>query len=199
MSRTDAERSLRIYKTFVERTNEVIEYLSEAKALEHAMRLQIPNVKHVFTISAKLIKAPTGLTQALEDYLNDPDFETNRKQYIEGKEKGKPGASGSGNTGTSNSVSKSTETKPAQPGSSFFVVFLIVARPDPTNPFNALTGNARSSTANPTATQTPTIAKPNPLVDFFASIESEQTSMFPTPQQQQQQFSPNAQVYVDPT
>jgi hypothetical protein len=47
MSRTDAERSLRIYKTFVERTNEVIEYLSEAKALEHAMRLQIPNVKHV--------------------------------------------------------------------------------------------------------------------------------------------------------
>lgn len=47
MSRTDAERALRIYKTFVERTNEVIEYLSEAKALEHAMQLQIPNVKHV--------------------------------------------------------------------------------------------------------------------------------------------------------
>lgn len=47
MSRTDAERALRIYKTFVERTNEVIEYLSEAKSLEHAMRLQIPNVKHV--------------------------------------------------------------------------------------------------------------------------------------------------------
>jgi uncharacterized alpha/beta hydrolase family protein len=47
MSRTDAERSLRIYKQFVERTNEVIEYLSEAKSLEHAMRLQVPNVKHV--------------------------------------------------------------------------------------------------------------------------------------------------------
>ncbi len=52
MSRTDAERSLRIYKTFVERTNEVIEYLSEAKALEHAMRLQIPNVKHVISFLA---------------------------------------------------------------------------------------------------------------------------------------------------
>jgi phosphatidylinositol-binding clathrin assembly protein len=50
MSRTDAERALRIYKTFVERTNEVIEYLSEAKALEHAMRLQIPNVKHVINL-----------------------------------------------------------------------------------------------------------------------------------------------------
>jgi phosphatidylinositol-binding clathrin assembly protein len=47
MSRTDAERALRIYKTFVERTNEVIEYLSEAKSLEHVMGLQIPNVKHV--------------------------------------------------------------------------------------------------------------------------------------------------------
>jgi len=47
MSRTDAERALRIYRQFVERTNEVIEYLSEAKSLEHAMRLQIPNVKHV--------------------------------------------------------------------------------------------------------------------------------------------------------
>jgi len=48
MSRTDAERALRIYKTFVERTNEVIDYLSEAKAVEHDMRLQIPNVKHVY-------------------------------------------------------------------------------------------------------------------------------------------------------
>jgi phosphatidylinositol-binding clathrin assembly protein len=47
MSRTDAEKALRIYKTFVERTNEVIEYLSEAKAIEHAMQLQVPNVKHV--------------------------------------------------------------------------------------------------------------------------------------------------------
>ena len=49
MSRTDAERAFRIYKTFVERTNEVIEYLSEAKSLEHAMRLQVPNVKHVLS------------------------------------------------------------------------------------------------------------------------------------------------------
>jgi phosphatidylinositol-binding clathrin assembly protein len=51
MSRTDAERALRIYKLFVERTNEVIEYLSEAKALENAMRLQVPNVKHVSVLS----------------------------------------------------------------------------------------------------------------------------------------------------
>ena len=53
MSHTDAERALRIYKRFVELTNSVIEYLSEAKALEHAMRLQIPNVKHVQSPIAK--------------------------------------------------------------------------------------------------------------------------------------------------
>ena len=99
MSRTDAERALRIYKVFVERTNDVIEYLSEAKAMEHAMRLQIPNVKH----------APTGLTQALEEYLNDPDFELNRKQYLEGK-----GAK-SGTTMTNDSKSKAVENKPVQP------------------------------------------------------------------------------------
>jgi hypothetical protein len=50
MSRLDAERALRIYKAFVERTNDVIEYLSEAKSLEHVMRLQIPNVKHVLPV-----------------------------------------------------------------------------------------------------------------------------------------------------
>jgi phosphatidylinositol-binding clathrin assembly protein len=107
MSRTDAEKALRIYKTFVERTNDVIEYLSEAKSLEHALRLQIPNVKH----------APTGLTQALEDYLNDADFEMNRRQYLEGKEKGLSTSA----PGTSAAASKTaaTETKPAQPGTLF--------------------------------------------------------------------------------
>jgi phosphatidylinositol-binding clathrin assembly protein len=62
MSRTDAERSLRIYKQFVERTNEVIEYLSEAKSLEHAMRLQVPNVKHVqLVLSRYLISGSHGI------------------------------------------------------------------------------------------------------------------------------------------
>jgi hypothetical protein len=103
MSRSDAERALRIYKTFVERTNDVIEYLSEAKSLEHALRLQIPNVKH----------APTGLTQALEEYLNDPDFEANRRQYLEGKERGSVST-----PTTSAAITKAatTDTKPAQSG-----------------------------------------------------------------------------------
>jgi phosphatidylinositol-binding clathrin assembly protein len=61
MSRTDAERALRIYKIFVERTTDVIEYLSEAKALEHAMRLQIPNVKHVLSLLTSLTTGADGI------------------------------------------------------------------------------------------------------------------------------------------
>jgi hypothetical protein len=191
MSRSDAERALRIYKTFVERTNDVIEYLSEAKSLEHALRLQIPNVKH----------APTGLTQALEEYLNDPDFEANRRQYLEGKERGM-----SVSAPTTSAVltkAATTETKPAQPGiSSKKCCLTIVARPDPTNPFNSLTGR-QQSVAAPASTPAATPAqKQQNLVDFFNSIESEQTSMFPTPQQQQQAFPQQQQqtpVYTNPS
>lgn len=65
MSRTDAERSLRIYKTFVERTNDVIEYLSEAKALEDALGIHIPNVKHVLLSLSKLILGPDWINTSL--------------------------------------------------------------------------------------------------------------------------------------
>lgn len=183
MSRTDAERSLRIYKTFVERTNEVIEYLSEAKALEHVMRLQIPNVKH----------APTGLTQALEEYLNDPDFEKNRRQYLEGRGRGKGVGAGTANAGSKSSgtgTTKGAEKIVSQP-----------TRPDPTNPFNSLTGNAQQPVQQQQQ-QAGSVAtapqnKQQNLIDFFASIESEQTSMFPSPQQQQQQFAPSMPLYSD--
>jgi hypothetical protein len=112
MPRTDAERSLRIYKTFVERTNEVIEYLSEAKSLEHAMRLQVPNVKHVSPLFALLMKAPTGLTHALEEYLNDPNFDTNRKEYLEGRGRGKSVSAGS--VPSTSNAKNTTQAKPAQ-------------------------------------------------------------------------------------
>ena len=163
----------------------MIEYLSEAKSLEHALRLQIPNVKH----------APTGLTQALEEYLNDPDFEIHRKQYLESKEKGL--SVPAPKTSSAASKATTTETKPAQPGISFKEYCLTEARPDPTNPFNSLTGRQQSVAAAPPATPA---QKQQNLIDFFNSIESEQTSMFPTPQQQQQAF-PQQQtpVYTNPS
>lgn len=72
MSKTDAQRALAIYKTFTKQTNLVVEFLSTARQYENATRLEIPKLKH----------APTSLTASLEEYLNDPDFEVNRRQYL---------------------------------------------------------------------------------------------------------------------
>ncbi|RMZ80770.1 hypothetical protein DV738_g2662, partial [Chaetothyriales sp. CBS 135597] len=72
MSRPDAERALNIYKTFGKLTEQVVQYLSLARQYESSTRLQVPKLKH----------APTTLTSSLEDYLNDPDFEINRRQYL---------------------------------------------------------------------------------------------------------------------
>ena len=83
MSKYDAERALAIYKTFSRQTTEVVEFLSVARQYQHATRLEIPKLKH----------APTSLTSSLEEYLNDPDFETNRRQYLAQQEAKKGGKS----------------------------------------------------------------------------------------------------------
>lgn len=75
MSKVDAKRALAIYKTFAKQTNVVVEFLSTARQYEGATRLEIPKLKH----------APTSLTASLEEYLNDPEFESNRRQYIDSK------------------------------------------------------------------------------------------------------------------
>lgn len=72
MSKVDAERALKIYKKFVEQTKYVIDYLRVAKHLEFATKLHVPTIKH----------APTALTSSLEEYLDDPNFEVNRRQYL---------------------------------------------------------------------------------------------------------------------
>ncbi|KAI5952075.1 hypothetical protein CANMA_005154 [Candida margitis] len=72
MSKYDAERSLKVYKKFVDQTKYVIDYLRVAKHLEYATKLHVPTIKH----------APTALTSSLEEYLDDPNFEINRRQYL---------------------------------------------------------------------------------------------------------------------
>lgn len=83
MSKTDAQRALEIYKTFARQTDAVVQYLSMARQVQGHTRLEVPKLKH----------APTTLTSSLEEYLNDPDFEINRRQYLaqqEAKRTGKP-------------------------------------------------------------------------------------------------------------
>ena len=81
MSKVDAERALNIYKTFSKQTDNVVAFLGVARQYESATRIVIPKLKH----------APTGLTASLEEYLNDPDFEINRRQYLAQQEAKKNG------------------------------------------------------------------------------------------------------------
>ncbi|KAF1810447.1 ANTH-domain-containing protein [Eremomyces bilateralis CBS 781.70] len=102
MSKSDAERALKLYKSFTKQTDHVVKYLSTARQFEYATRLEIPKIKH----------APTSLSQSLEEHLHDKDFEINRRQYLaqmEAKRTGKPISS----TAKSSAEPKASEKKPA--------------------------------------------------------------------------------------
>lgn len=76
LSRYDAENALEVYKGFTRLTSKVIAFLKVAKNLEYQTKLRVPNIKH----------APTSLVSSLEVYLNDPDFDINRRQYLAEKQ-----------------------------------------------------------------------------------------------------------------
>ncbi|BFZ55401.1 hypothetical protein PYCC9005_002442 [Savitreella phatthalungensis] len=80
MSRSDAEHALKVYKLFVEQTEDVIVFMSLARSLERALGLTIPNLQH----------APTSLGNNLEEYLRDQDFEKNRIEYLSKKGRSGP-------------------------------------------------------------------------------------------------------------
>lgn len=153
MSKFDAKRALSIYKTFSRQTNQVVEYLSTARTYENATRLEIPKLKH----------APTSLTGSLEEYLNDPDFEINRRQYLAQQEAKK----GRKNTVNGNGEFSGDATK-----------FAAGKEPESSQAFQ-----------HPTEPPPPP-AKPEPkgpapdLIDFFDSIEKDQKP--PVTQYQQQ-------------
>ncbi|KAJ4343728.1 hypothetical protein N0V87_000008 [Didymella glomerata] len=104
MSKPDATRALAIYRTFARQTEAVVQYLSLARSHEHSTRLEIPKIKH----------APTSLAASLEEYLNDKDFEINRRQYIAEKEAKRNG--GKSTNGTSK-ISEPRPTTSSQPAS----------------------------------------------------------------------------------
>src|SRR3954469_10892115 len=102
MSRTDAERAMEIYKNFTKQTDFVVAYLSMARQYEHQTRVEVPKLKH----------APINLGKQLEDYLLDPDFEINRRQYIAEQEskKGGRGATSSANKALATSSKNESES-----------------------------------------------------------------------------------------
>ncbi|KAL0935026.1 ANTH domain-containing protein [Colletotrichum truncatum] len=149
MSKVDAERAMSIYRNFTKQTDFVVQFLSVARQFEHQTRVEVPKLKH----------APVNLGRQLEEYLHDPDFEVNRRQYIAEQQAKKNG-------GGSSKVSASAfDSKPT---------------PAANNPFPSTNGLSQ--------------AKPEPakgpapdLIDFFESIEQNQTTMAPNQQQHQQQ------------
>ncbi|KAF3004335.1 hypothetical protein E8E13_009485 [Curvularia kusanoi] len=147
MSKPDATRALAIYRTFARQTESVVQYLSLARAHEHSTRLEIPKIKH----------APTSLAASLEEYLNDKDFEINRRQYIAEKEAKKGGGKA---TNGASSTSRQTEARPA------------TSSQTPSQP------SAQQTAPNPNANA--------PLIDLFASLEDNQQTMATQAPMQQQ-------------
>lgn len=156
MSKYDAERALAIYKTFSKQTNEVVDFLGVARQYENATRLEIPKLKH----------APTGLTSSLEEYLNDPDFEINRRQYLAQQEAKKGG--------------KSTSNGTREPLSDFGKLSINKASSSQSFP------EPKLSQAQPPV-QEPKGPAPD-LIDFFESVEQNQQPMAALPQQQISNF-----------
>jgi hypothetical protein len=75
MSHVDATTALKTYKIFCKQCEKVVSYLGVAKKLQNIINVNIPNLRH----------APVSLSGSLEEYLNDPNFETNRQEYKESK------------------------------------------------------------------------------------------------------------------
>lgn len=159
MSKPDAERAIKIYKVFCKQTDQVVQYLSTARQYEHATRLEIPKIKH----------APTSLVNSLQEYLDDTDFDVNRRQYLaeqEAKRTGKP-------------VSRVAPSKS-----------------QPTAASRAAPSSQAAPAAAPSASTQQAKGPAPDLIDFFDSIEQQQQPMAQNAthyQQQQTGFPMQAQ------
>lgn len=150
MSKTDAERAMEIYKNFTRQTDFVVGYLNTARQYEHQTRVEVPKLKH----------APVNLGKQLEDYLMDPDFEINRRQYLAEQESKK----GRGANGSSK---------------------LLISKSDTDSKVASGRGasDSKASTSKPSQ---PAKGPAPDLIDFFDSIEQNQQPMATQPGMQQQ-------------
>ena len=155
-------------------TEAVVQYLSLARSHEHSTRLEIPKIKH----------APTSLAASLEEYLNDKDFEINRRQYLAEKEAKKNGGK------ITNGSSKPQESKAAAPSTTTSQPSAAPDKPNPSAPlidlFASLEDNQQTMATQPMMQQQ------------YPQQASFQQQSFQVPQQtanmdfaqQQQPFSP---------
>jgi len=101
LSRPDAESAVAVYQRFAQQTNKVVKFLSTARQYENVTRMEIPTIQH----------AAIGLGKSLEDYLNDKDFETNRRQYL-ATQSAKKGVRNGGSSSKGSSSNRSDKPLP---------------------------------------------------------------------------------------
>jgi hypothetical protein len=109
----------------------------------------------------KLKHAPVNLGRQLEEYLKDPDFEIHRRQYLAELEAKK-------SKGASGGSSKMFKSEPA-------------SKADTAKAFSTVNGSGQSSKP-----AEPAKGPDQDLIDFFDSIEQNQTTMAVQPQPQAQ-------------
>ncbi|PBK72503.1 ANTH-domain-containing protein [Armillaria solidipes] len=141
MSHVDAKEALSLYRHFCQQTEKVVEYLGVAKKLLNLLNVPVPNLKH----------APVSLAGALQEYLDDPNFEQNRIEYKTNKESAERGSKGGPTPKKSETASTSTSpTKTSPPAST-------------SN--RSTTNGAQSGSTN------------GPVIDFFSAIEEEEPQL----------------------
>ncbi|KAH7922316.1 ANTH-domain-containing protein [Leucogyrophana mollusca] len=148
MSKIDAEQALAIYRHFCKQTERVVEYLGVAKKLQNLLNVSIPNLKH----------APVSLAGALQEYLNDPNFDQNRIEYKASKEAADKNGRAPRNGSSSNPAQASTSEAAT-----------------------ASTSTQSSQSASAPIPPATTSSKPDPssaMMDFFTSIEEDQPTIF---------------------
>lgn len=139
MAKIDAEKAMDIYTTFTKQTDYVVQYLSVARQYEHLTRIQVPKLKH----------APVTLRRQLDDYLKDPDFEVNRRQFLLEKENKKKGGK----------LLEKSPTKSVSPNTA------------------GVPNSTSSQPASQPISDQPTKGPDTNLIDLFDSLDDNQTTM----------------------
>ncbi|VEU21334.1 DEKNAAE102326 [Brettanomyces naardenensis] len=155
LSKVDAQRAFNIYTNFTKETSQVIDFLRVAKHLEHVTKLHVPTIKH----------AQTSLTDSLRDYIEDPYFDVNRRQYLAEQDAKKDGTEEAKNEKVENapqSVEPVELVKPAQQEQQ------IKQQVTPSQPFFAQGSGAVAAVFDnpmqPVFTNQPATAQPSGLV-----------------------------------
>jgi len=180
MSHIDAKDALTIYRQFCKQTERVVEYLGVAKKLQNILNVPIPNLKHVCLSlclpttdlltkhSCFITQAPVSLAGALQEYLDDPNFEQNRIEYKTSKEAKESNANMSEN-------SFESEKGVLHPGWLFECLTSLLYRDlaSPTQePIPPVSVTSTFTSHSPDKPQSS-----HAIVDFLAAIEEEQPAM----------------------